>query len=287
MANIDFPSSPTNGQVYTFGSRTWQYNSTSGSWVSANPSTPGSDTQLIFNDAGSANSSASLIFNKSTNIMTVNGSIVINTSNTSGIVSNTVLSGTANTPFINAIMTSNSSANITMIKTNFVNTAAVGSGSLLIDLQTNGSSAFKVAYNGVTSPGSTLSMTSGHVIIQNGYNMQVNGSGGVSWNTEIVKYKITYTSSNTNSQVIDSNAIATYRSVHYILQAVSGTAYQTTMVSLIHDGTTPYISEYNNIATGASLMTLDTTIVGANLNLVAIPTNANTTFKMLKTLTTV
>ena len=26
MATIDFPTSPINGQTYTFGQRTWQYN---------------------------------------------------------------------------------------------------------------------------------------------------------------------------------------------------------------------------------------------------------------------
>ena len=33
MAALDFPSSPINGQVYTANGKTWNYNSTSGSWI--------------------------------------------------------------------------------------------------------------------------------------------------------------------------------------------------------------------------------------------------------------
>lgn len=34
---LDFPSSPTNGQTFTSGSRSWTYNSTTSSWESASP----------------------------------------------------------------------------------------------------------------------------------------------------------------------------------------------------------------------------------------------------------
>lgn len=32
---IDFPDSPTNGQLFTVGEKTWQYVSAEGKWVSA------------------------------------------------------------------------------------------------------------------------------------------------------------------------------------------------------------------------------------------------------------
>jgi hypothetical protein len=37
---IDFPSSPTNGQVYTYAGRQWVYNSTNGTWGAAYAVTP-------------------------------------------------------------------------------------------------------------------------------------------------------------------------------------------------------------------------------------------------------
>lgn len=36
MAALAFPASPTNGQVYSANGNTWKYDSTSGSWLSAN-----------------------------------------------------------------------------------------------------------------------------------------------------------------------------------------------------------------------------------------------------------
>lgn len=35
---IDFPSTPSNGQTYTFGNKVWVYNSTTGSWESSGTS---------------------------------------------------------------------------------------------------------------------------------------------------------------------------------------------------------------------------------------------------------
>lgn len=39
MAALDFPSSPTNGQVYTANGSSWTYNSTITAWLSTNPIT--------------------------------------------------------------------------------------------------------------------------------------------------------------------------------------------------------------------------------------------------------
>lgn len=42
MAALDFPSSPTNGQVYTANGSSWTYNSTIGGWLSSNAVTSAS-----------------------------------------------------------------------------------------------------------------------------------------------------------------------------------------------------------------------------------------------------
>ena len=47
MANINFPSSPTQSQVYTFGSSSWTFNGTA--WVSTNGALGSSGTsQLVY-----------------------------------------------------------------------------------------------------------------------------------------------------------------------------------------------------------------------------------------------
>lgn len=44
---IDFPNSPTNGQVFTIGTRSWTYNSSIPAWEAADP-TDGTDFPDIF-----------------------------------------------------------------------------------------------------------------------------------------------------------------------------------------------------------------------------------------------
>ena len=80
MSIINFPANPTPGQIYTASGKTWIWNSTYNYWQSASPSpytVTGSDTQIVFNDGGYANSSPGLTFIKSSNTLSVNGSMYI------------------------------------------------------------------------------------------------------------------------------------------------------------------------------------------------------------------
>ena len=75
--SLNFPSSPTNNQIYfdaTSGNR-YKYNDVNNVWFyAANNTIEGaaSDSQVIFDDGGSANGSAGLTFNKSANTLTAN-----------------------------------------------------------------------------------------------------------------------------------------------------------------------------------------------------------------------
>ena len=91
------------------------------------------------------------------------------------------------------------------------------------------------------------------------------------------------TSTTTAGQVVDSFAAATYRTAKYLVQATSGAAYQAVEVLVIHDGTNAYMTEYGNIATGASLVTLDADISGGNVRLLVTPVNAATTVRAVRT----
>jgi hypothetical protein len=45
---LDFPSSPTNGQTFTAGSRTWTYNTTTSSWEATSPVTSPQTANYIY-----------------------------------------------------------------------------------------------------------------------------------------------------------------------------------------------------------------------------------------------
>lgn len=91
------------------------------------------------------------------------------------------------------------------------------------------------------------------------------------------------TSATTENQVVDTAAIATYRAVKYNVTITSGSSYQFTEVYLLHDGTTPYINQISTMRTGLNLATFDADISSGNMRLLATPTNAVTTIKVLRT----
>lgn len=92
------------------------------------------------------------------------------------------------------------------------------------------------------------------------------------------------TSTTAASQIVDTNSATLYRSVKYVVQITSGSAYQCSNINLIHDGTTAYMDEFGIISTGANLATFDADINTGNLRLLVTPVNAVTVFKVIKTL---
>ena len=76
-------------------------------------------------------------------------------------------------------------------------------------------------------------------------------------------------------------AIASYRSVKYMISITSGAAYEYTEVSMIHDGTNVYMTENNTLLSGASLATFTAAISGGNLQLLTTPANAVTVYKII------
>ena len=107
----------------------------------------------------------------------------------------------------------------------------------------------------------------------------------VSSNTAIIANNIAemhstgITTSTTSQVTLDSWATATYRSAKYFIQMTSGTAYHIIELSIVHDGTTVYMSQYGEVRTGASLGTLDATIAAGTLSVLFTPVNAVTTVK--------
>ena len=69
----------------------------------------------------------------------------------------------------------------------------------------------------------------------------------------------------TSATTIATHAIATYRTVKYLVQCTQGTDYHSTEINAIHDGTTVYITEYGTLFDNAALGTFDATISSGNL----------------------
>ena len=93
------------------------------------------------------------------------------------------------------------------------------------------------------------------------------------------------TTTTTSQTSINSFSASTYRSAKYNIQITRGSEYQTTEISLVHDGSSSYGTEYATIKTGSSLASFDTDIDSGNVRLLATPTSSSSTvFKLVRTL---
>jgi hypothetical protein len=126
-----------------------------------------------------------------------------------------------------------------------------------------------VTASSLTSVGTLTGVTTSGII-------SVNNVGFIDSNTLV-------TSATTASQVVDQNAIATYRVVKYQISITSGGSFQYTEVTLMHDGTNVYMDETDVLNTGAILATFTADVFGGNMRLLTTPTNAITTYKLMTT----
>ena len=95
---------------------------------------------------------------------------------------------------------------------------------------------------------------------------------------------VTTTTTSSETQ-IDNFSTSTYRCAKYFIQITEGTSYHTTEISVVHDGTTTYNTEYGTLKTNELLSTFDTDIDTGNVRLLATPASASpTTFKIVRTL---
>jgi hypothetical protein len=125
--------------------------------------------------------------------------------------------------------------------------------------------------------------------------MNITSSGNVGIGIEAAAAKLqiedagidtTTTSTTATTQVaIDTFAAATFRSARYTIQVTNSTdsTYHLTEVLLIHDGTTPQITEYGTIFTGSAEATFDADISSGNVRLLATPASTDSmTFKVVR-----
>lgn len=90
------------------------------------------------------------------------------------------------------------------------------------------------------------------------------------------------TSTTAANQIVDTFSASTLRSAQYVVQVTSGSSYQCANLSVVHDGTTAYVTEYGNIFTASNLASFDADISGGNVRLLVTPVNAATTIKVVR-----
>lgn len=93
----------------------------------------------------------------------------------------------------------------------------------------------------------------------------------------------TYTTSNTNSVVVDTINATNNRTVKYTMQISFGTDFHSEEITIIHDGVTPKIVEYGVIYSNSSLGYFDAGLNSGILELIFVPVNAITTLKYMRT----
>lgn len=183
---------------------------------------------------------------------------------------------------------------------------ASGSGSTSISLTLANSGVISGTYNNsataitpitvdakgrITSTGTAVTITPAWSSITNkpttlagfGITDAVQATGTMSLTDALVSTAVLITSATTANQVVDSFAVATHRAAKYTVQATSGSSFQVVEVLMIHDGTSVFMTEYGNVATGSNLITLDGDISSGNARLLVTPANASTTIKVVRT----
>jgi hypothetical protein len=88
----------------------------------------------------------------------------------------------------------------------------------------------------------------------------------------------------TVNTVIDTFAVAAYRSAKYIIRVSSDLGFESLEALLIHDGTDSYITIYGAISTiNEDIVVISTNVSSGNVNLYASGVSANTTVNLVTT----
>lgn len=105
--------------------------------------------------------------------------------------------------------------------------------------------------------------------------LQIGGVGSELYvGTQTAVTGTTTTIATTAETVTDQFSTTEFRSAEYLVQITQGSSYQVSKILLVHDGTTPYITEYGTLLSGSTLGTLDIDITGGNARLLVTMANA-------------
>ena len=136
--------------------------------------------------------------------------------------------------------------------------------------------------------GITISGTSSTLTISSPQDLQSTATPtfkGISFaNTATGNRGIVQASTSSTAQTaIDTWSTSTYRTAKYIVSMSSGANYHAIELLIIHNGTTPTITQYAEVIIGSSLATFDASIASTTLTLLANPaTTSSITYNLLR-----
>lgn len=92
------------------------------------------------------------------------------------------------------------------------------------------------------------------------------------------------TTTTTANQVVDSWSASVFRTAKYTVQIhdTTNNYYQASEILVIHDGVTPYITEYAIVYSNSVLAAFDADVSGGNVRLLVTPTSANSDITVVR-----
>jgi hypothetical protein len=244
----------TTGNVVSAGIKTDGYFYANGQAVSFGSDAAGSDTQIQFNDGGTAfGGSATFTLNKTSGLVTATGNV---TGNNFISTSGDVRFGTGAGAGIISVDTSTTTAGVFTTNMTDVN---IGLNANVV----------------ICGTGKTLTARG---------NVSATNLNATTLSVDDLYSSRTAVSVGSSNTTIDSFAASDYRSAKYTIKVSDSTGYQALEILLVHDGVTPIMTVYGSLSTtGADLITLSTVMSGTNVLLRATPVNSSTSVNLMGT----
>jgi len=127
-----------------------------------------------------------------------------------------------------------------------------------------------------TNTTSSTSTTTGALTVAGGVgiggNLNVGQVVNVGGNSQVAAATVSATS--TSTLVVDSFALATYRSAKYFVQIEDGSNFHVTEIAVFHNGTNVYMNEYGTFFNSTELGVFDAAVNGSNIELSVTPSSA-------------
>ena len=181
-------------------------------------------------------------------------------------VSANTIDVSSNGSFANITVTTNSTLNIATINTAYITGVTTHLG--------NSSFAANSSFAGIVTVSNNATV-SGNVSVANYLSM----------NNTSYNYSTKYNVSGTTIQTADTFDAAAYRSAEYTIQMTdtTSTSYQVSKLLLLHDGTTPLITEYAQLYNNSLLGTFSADINGGFVRLRLTPTTGTVVVTLTRT----